>query len=248
MGAGLGAGRVSAGAPVDLRVAGKARMLCSPREQGPGARNGLFLSKLAETPGIPGKTPRCEAYKGACRPVGDPCNPTKQGPRRQYRGPGEHFTVDGTLLESWASLKSFRPKDGEGPKKGRRNPEVDFRGEQRKNDSPASTTDPKARLARKGPGKEAKLCFAGHVLMENRNGLVLGVLVTEAKGRVERQATVDLISRLRRRGRITLEGDKNYDTVAFVAKCRDMKVTPPGAQNTKGRASAVDGRTTRHPG
>ena len=109
----------------------------------------------------------------------------------------EHFTVDGTLLESWASLKSFRPKDGRGSKGGGRNPEVDFRGEQRKNDSHASTTDPEARLARKGPGKEAKLCFAGHVLMENRNGLAVGVLVTEATGRAERQAGVDLLSRLR---------------------------------------------------
>ncbi len=160
----------------------------------------------------------------------------------------EHFTVDGTLLESWASLKSFRPKEGRGPQGGGRNPEVDFRGEQRKNDSHASTTDPEARLARKGPGKEAKLCFAGHVLMENRNGLAVGVLVTEATGRAERQAAVNLLSRLRGRGRITLGGDKNYDTGAFVAKCREMRVTPHVAQNTKGRASAIDGRTTRHPG
>ena len=166
----------------------------------------------------------------------------------------EHFTVDGTLLESWASLKSFRPKDDRGPKDGRepkgggRNPVVDFRGEQRKNDSHASTTDPEARLARKGPGKEAKLCFAGHVLMENRNGLAVGVLVTEATGRAERQAGVDLLSRLRGAGRITLGGDKNYDTRGFVAKCREMRVTPQVAQNTKGRASAIDGRTTRHPG
>jgi transposase len=172
----------------------------------------------------------------------------------------EHFTVDGTLLESWASLKSFRPKDGGGPKDGNgpkdsrepkgggRNPEVDFRGEERKNDSHASTTDPEARLARKGPGKEAKLCFAGHVLMENRNGLAVGVLVTEATGRAERQAAVNLISRLRGVGRLTLGGDKNYDTEAFIAKCREMRVTPHVAQNTKNRASAIDGRTTRHPG
>ncbi len=160
----------------------------------------------------------------------------------------EHFTVDGTLLESWASLKSFRPKDARGPRGGGRNPEVDFRGEERKNDSHASTTDPEARLARKGPGKEAKLCFAGHVLMENRNGLAVGVLVTQATGRAERQAAVNLLSRLRGVGRITLGGDKNYDTGAFVAKCREMKVTPHVAQNTKGRASAIDGRTTRHPG
>ena len=160
----------------------------------------------------------------------------------------EHFTVDGTLLESWASLKSFRPKDGRGPRGGGRNPEVDFRGEERKNDSHASTTDPEARLARKGPGKEAKLCFAGHVLMENRNGLAVGVLVTEANGRAERQAAVELLSRLRGVGRITLGGDKNYDARAFVARCREMKVTPHVAQNTKGRSSAIDGRTTRHPG
>ena len=160
----------------------------------------------------------------------------------------EYFTVDGTLLESWASLKSFRPKDARSPKGGGRNPEVDFRGEQRKNDSHASTTDPEARLARKGPGKEAKLCFAGHVLMENRNGLAVGVLVTEATGRAERQAAMDLLSRLRGAGRITLGGDKNYDTRGFVAKCREMRVTPHVAQNTKGRASAIDGRTTRHPG
>jgi len=161
----------------------------------------------------------------------------------------EHFTVDGTLLESWASLKSFRPKDGQGPTRGGgRNPEVDFHGEERKNDSHASTTDPEARLARKGPGKEAKLCFAGHVLMENRNGLAVGVLVTQATGRAERQAAVNLLSRLRGVGRVTLGGDKNYDTGAFVAKCREMKVTPHVAQNTKGRSSAIDGRTTRHPG
>jgi len=160
----------------------------------------------------------------------------------------EHFTVDGTLLESWASLKSFRPKDARGPKGGGRNPEVDFRGEQRKNDSHASTTDPEARLARKGPGKEAKLCFAGHVLMENRNGLAVGVLVTEATGRAERQAAVDLLSRLRGVGRITLGGDKNYETRGFVAKCREMRVTPHVSRNTTRRTSAIDGRTTRHPG
>ena len=160
----------------------------------------------------------------------------------------EHFTVDGTLLESWASLKSFRPKDGRGSKGGGRNPEVDFRGEQRKNDSHASTTDPEARLARKGPGKEAKLCFAGHVLMENRNGLAVGVLVTEATGRAERQAGVDLLSRLRGVGRITLGGDKNYDTRGFVAKCREMRVAPHVSRNTTRRTSAIDGRTTRHPG
>jgi len=166
----------------------------------------------------------------------------------------EHFTVDGTLLESWASLKSFRPKDDRGPKDGRepkgggRNLVVDFRGEQRKNDSHASTTDPEARLARKGPGKEAKLCFAGHVLMENRNGLAVGVLVTEATGRAERQAAVDLLSRLRGVGRITLGGDKNYETRGFVAKCREMRVTPHVSRNTTRRTSAIDGRTTRHPG
>ena len=162
----------------------------------------------------------------------------------------EHFTVDGTLLEAWASLKSFRPRDGDGPPPGNggRNPEVDFRGEQRRNDTHVSTTDPEARLARKGPGKEAKLCFAGHVLMENRNGLVVNVALTQATGTAEREAALDMLEQLPGVHQVTVGGDKNYDTADFVAECREMHVTPHVAQNTSGRRSAIDGRTTRHTG
>ena len=136
----------------------------------------------------------------------------------------------------------------EGPGEEDATPRWTFAGKKGRTTAMPPTTDPEARLARKGPGKEAKLCFAGHVLMENRNGLAVGVLVTEANGRAERQAAVELLSRLRGVGRITLGGDKNYDARAFVARCREMKVTPHVAQNTKGRSSAIDGRTTRHPG
>jgi transposase len=162
----------------------------------------------------------------------------------------DHFTVDGTLLEAWASLKSFRPRDGDGPLPGNggRNPKVDFRGEKRRNDTHASTTDPEARLARKGPGKEAKLSFAGHVLMENRNGLVVDVMLTQATGTAEREAALDMLERLPGVHQVTVGGDKNYDTADFVAECREMHVTPHVAQNTSGRRSAIDGRTTRHPG
>lgn len=163
----------------------------------------------------------------------------------------DHFTVDGTLLESWASLKSFRLKDGDGPPPaaGGRNPQVDFHGRTRRNDTHASTTDPDARLARKGAGKEAKLCLAGHVLMENRTGLAVDVLVTHATGTAEREAALVMLDR--RPGahhRVTLGADKAYDTQDFVAQCRQRQVTPHVAQNRSGRRSAIDGRTTRHPG
>ncbi len=164
----------------------------------------------------------------------------------------DHFTVDGTLLDAWASLKSFRPKDGSGPPPpvdAGRNPTVDFHGEKRGNLSHASTTDPDARLARKGKGKEAKLSLAGHVLMENRTGLAVDVLLTHATGTAEREAALVLLDRQPgRRHRVTLGGDKNYDTRDFVAQCRERQVTPHVAQNTSGRRSAIDGRTTRHPG
>lgn len=162
----------------------------------------------------------------------------------------DHFTVDGTLLEAWASLKSFRLRDGGGPPPGDggRNPKVDFRGEKRRNDTHASTTDPEAMLARKGPGKEAKLCFAGHVLMENRHGLAVDVTLTQATGTAEREAALDMLERLPGVHQVTVGGDKNYDTADFVAECREMHVTPHVAQNTSGRRSAIDGRTTRHPG
>jgi transposase len=159
----------------------------------------------------------------------------------------EHFTVDGTLLEAWASLKSFRPRDGSGnpPAGGEKNPEVDFHGEKRTNDTHQSTTDPKAMLARKGRGKEARLCFMGHVLMENRNGLVVDVAMTQATGTAERKAALEMLGKIPGKRRITVGGDKNYDTKDFVRSCRSMAVTPHVARR---QTSIVDGRTTRHPG
>jgi len=162
----------------------------------------------------------------------------------------EHFSVDGTLLESWASTKSFRPKDGSGPPPdGGRNGEQDFRGQKRRVDTHASTTDPDAQLYRKGPGKEAKLCFMGHALMENRNGLIVDALATRASGHAERLAALHLVEpHADRSRRVTLGGDKGFDTRDFVAELREINVTPHLAQNTSGRRSAIDGRTTRHPG
>jgi IS5 family transposase len=164
-----------------------------------------------------------------------------------------HFTVDGTLIEAAASLKSFRPKNGpviaaapDDPS----NPTVDFRGERRSNATHASTTDPDARLMRKGKGKEARLVYLGHALMENRNGLLVDFHVTQATGTAERDAVPDLLDEARERGfrPRTLGADKNYDTRACVAAVRQREVTPHVAQNTKGRRSAIDGRTTRHAG
>jgi transposase len=162
----------------------------------------------------------------------------------------EHFSVDGTLLEAWASTKSFRPKDGSGPPPGAgRNGEQDFHGQKRSNETHASTTDPDARLARKGRGKEAKLCFMGHALMENRNGLIVGAVATRASGHAERLAAVHLIEpHAERPGRVTVGGDKGYDAEDFIVKMRESNVTPHVAQNDNGRRSAIDGRTTRHPG
>jgi len=161
----------------------------------------------------------------------------------------EHFTVDGTLIEAWASLKSFRPKDAPPPEGGGgRNPEVDFHGEKRLNRTHDSTTDPEARLFKKGKGKEAKLCFMGHVLMENRHGLVVSPRLTAATGTAEREAAADMVGNLRGRHRITVGGDKAYDTQGFVQSLRALKATPHVAQNCLGRKSAIDGRTTRHPG
>lgn len=164
----------------------------------------------------------------------------------------DHFSVDGTLIEAWASMKSFKPKDGsnEPPADGSgRNRETDFHGEKRSNDTHASTTDPEARLYRKGAGKEAKLCFMGHALMENRNGLVVDACLTAADGHAERVAALHMIEpRADRPQAITLGADKAYDTEDFVNEVRSMKVTPHVAQNTSGRSSAIDGRTTRHAG
>lgn len=161
----------------------------------------------------------------------------------------EHFSVDGTLLEAWASMKSFRPKDGSGEPPGPgRNGERDFHGEKRSNETHASTTDPDARLARKSSGQAAKLCYAGHVVMENRNGLVMAARATHATGTAERDAAQDMLKALARTERITLGADKAYDTQDFVAAMRALRVTPHVAQNDTARRSAIDGRTTRHAG
>jgi transposase len=158
----------------------------------------------------------------------------------------DHFSVDGTLLEAWASLKSVHPKDGSTPPQpGERNPDVDFRGQSRSNDTHQSSTDPEARLARKGAGKEAKLCFAGHVLMENRNGLMVDVTVTRATGTAERDTALGMIEKVPGFRRITVGADKGYDTRDFVKACRGMSVTPHVARR---KFSIVDERTTRHEG
>jgi transposase len=162
----------------------------------------------------------------------------------------EHFTVDGTLLEACASLKSFKKVDGEEapPPDDPGNPTVDFHGEERRNETHASTTDADALLARKGAGKEAKLSYSGHVLMENRNGLVADVEVLQATGKAERAAALLMIEKIPGDQPVTVGADKLYDTKDFVAEARNMNATPHVAQNNKGRKSAIDGRTTRHPG
>ena len=161
----------------------------------------------------------------------------------------EHFSVDGTLIEAWASMKSFRPKDGSGePPAPGRNGERDFHGEKRSNNTHASTTDPDSRLYKKSPGSAAKLCHMGHVVMENRNGLVVAAEMTQATGTAERDAAVAMVEPLADGQRITLGADKAYDTTDFVAEMRRLGVTPHVSQNTNGRRSAIDGRTTRHPG
>ena len=161
----------------------------------------------------------------------------------------EHFTVDGTLIEAWASHKSFRPKDEAGSGSGGARPsERDFQGERRKNDTHASTTDPEARLFKKGRGKEAKLCFMGHVITENRTGLVVATETTLATGTAEREASVAMMKRVRKARRSTLGGDKNYDTQDHVKELRDLGVTPHVAQNDRNRRSAIDDRTTSHSG
>ncbi len=165
----------------------------------------------------------------------------------------EHFTVDGTLIEAAASLKSFRRRDEEpssDPPDDPGNPTVDFHGERRSNRTHRSTTDPDARLFRKGKGKEAKLTFLGHALMENRHGLLVDFRVTEATGTAERDVVPELLDQAKERHfrPKTLGGDKNYDTRGCVADIRDRRVTPHVAQNTTGRRSGIDGRTTRHPG
>jgi transposase len=160
----------------------------------------------------------------------------------------DHFTVDGTLLEAWASHKSFRPRDEEPPTGGGGNPAVNFHGQQRTNATHQSTTDPDARLYKKGRGREARLGYLGHVLLEHRSGLIVGATVTPADGYGERDAALRLVERIPGRHRITLAADKGYDTRDFVAALRTLRATPHIAQHTTGRRSAIDGRTTRHPG
>ncbi len=162
----------------------------------------------------------------------------------------DHFSVDGTLLEAWASHKSFQPKDGpQSPPPAGRNTEVDFHGQRRSNETHASTTDPEARMARKSFATAAKLSYSGHLLMEHRNALLVDIELTQATGYAERDTALEMLRRLpptkRRR---TLAGDKAYDTRAFVADLREMNVTPHLAPNTKRNRSTIDRRTTRHEG
>jgi transposase len=160
-----------------------------------------------------------------------------------------HFSVDGTLIQAWASMKSFRPKDGSGePPTPGRNGERDFHGERRTNETHASPTDPEAKLHRKGKGQAAKLSFIGHALMENRHGLIVDSRVSEANGTAERDEAQAMLGNVPGRHPITVGGDKNFDTQGFVEAMRELKVTPHVAQNTTNRRSAIDGRTTRHPG
>jgi transposase len=162
----------------------------------------------------------------------------------------EHFTVDGTLLEAWASHKSFRRRDEEPPSGGGGNPTVNFHRQRRTNETHRSTTDPDARLYKKALGREARLGYLGHVVMEHRSGLIVKALVTPATGRAEREAAIAMVGDLRGQHRLTVAGDKGYDTRDFVATLRSMRITPHLAQYaaTVHRGSAIDARTTRHPG
>lgn len=176
----------------------------------------------------------------------------RQAKLRRYTS-SDHFSVDGTLLQAWASHKSFKPKNPTGPGPstggGGRNPEVQWHGQKRSNDTHASTTDPEARLYRKSANTAATLCYSGHLLMENRNALIVDAELTRADGYAERATALDMLSRLpRARRRRTVAGDKGYDTRGFVAEARDLGFTPHVAQNTTRQRSAIDGRTTRHAG
>jgi transposase len=163
----------------------------------------------------------------------------------------EHFTVDGTLLEAWAGAKSFQRKDGksEPPAEGGSNPTVNFHGEKRCNETHQSTTDADARLAKKGPGKEARLSYTGHVLMENRNGLIVSTRLTKATGTAECAAALEMAEAVSGEQRVTMGGDRGYDQKNLVQALRKKKVTPHVARNQKRPGgSAIDGRTTRHAG
>ena len=182
----------------------------------------------------------------------------RQATLRRYVS-SEHFSVDGTLLEAWASHKSFKPNDTP-PSDGHsddddevrpagRNSEVDWRGQKRSNTTHTSTTDPEARLARKSMNTAARLCYSGHLLMENRNALIVDAELTAATGYAERDTAAEMLGRLpKTRRRRTVGADKGYDTAGFVAEVRDLGFTPHVAQHNNGRRSAIDERTTRHPG
>ncbi|WP_288092480.1 IS5 family transposase [Thiomonas sp.] len=159
----------------------------------------------------------------------------------------EHFSVDGTLIEAWASHKSFKRKDDDHTPTAERNPEVDFKGEKRCNDTHASTTDPDARLFKKAAGDKSRLCHMGHILMDNRHGLVVDVEITHASGTAERHAALKMLERQKRKARrLTVGADKGYDCRAFVQGCRQLGITPHVA--AKAKHSAIDGRTQRHEG
>ena len=163
----------------------------------------------------------------------------------------EHFTVDGTLLDAWASLKSFQRKDktNSNPPEDPGNPTVDFHGEKRSNWTHESKSDPDAQLMRKGRGKEAKLSYSGNLLVENRNGLIVSSLVWEATGTAEPLAAMAMLQQIPGTGRVTVGGDKGFDTAEFVRECRNMGITPHVAQNLGRRGgSAIDSRTTQHAG
>jgi transposase len=163
----------------------------------------------------------------------------------------EHFTVDGTLLEAWASLKSFQPKDGKPspPPDDPGNPTVNFRGQRRSNETHASKTDPDALLARKSQGKESKLSYSGNLLVENRNGLILDAELFQANGTAERDAALIMLEQIPGTKVVTVGGDKGFDTFGFVQECRNLRVVPHVAQNDqRPGGSAIDGRTTRHAG
>jgi transposase len=158
----------------------------------------------------------------------------------------EHFTVDGTLIEAWAGQKSFRPKDGPPGGPAGKNPDVDFSQAPRRNDTHASTTDPDARLYRKSKAQEARLCYSGHVLMENRNGLVADVRLTTATGTAEREAALEMAASITTPRQVTLGGDKGYDVSSFTQGLRDLRITPHIA--SRSQHSSIDRRTTRHDG
>ena len=171
--------------------------------------------------------------------------------RQQKLLSDEHFSVNGTSIQAWASQKSYRRKDddSEPPAGSGRNSEANFHGESRGNETHESKTDGDARLARKGPGKEAKLCYMGHTVMENRNGVIVKAAASHATGKAEREVAANLLSDLSGMKKRTVGADKNYDTAGFVADCRAMNITPHVARNdNRNGGSAIDGRTSRHAG